>query len=236
MTDKTDGARAPVQTRNPSDHPTYDGALAVVARHHGIDLELLHGSSDQTRAPNEDVFYLQLARALLFLAAHDHEWASPRAIAAISAIDVATPQEAERREKERSERGPLIAGKRAFDVLRNAAKRSVAAATDIVKKSGIPAPGRGRPAILTRDGQRIADIMTAAKVSYSRPWPNGWSKLESYLQKKAQELPTAAKRSRYKKEMNDLIGRRGARAREVYRTIKNHQERSDDFLAQMFAE
>jgi len=78
--------------------------------------------------------------------------------------------------------------------------------------------------------------MTAAKVSYSRPWPNGWSKLESYLQKKAQELPTAAKRSRYKKEMNDLIGRRGARAREVYRTIKNHQERSDDFLAQMFAE
>jgi len=75
----------------------YLRALGVVARHHKIDGELLYGSRVLPPPDYEDMFHLELARALLFQTVGDDAWVTPRAITAISAIDLGTGSRPKRR-------------------------------------------------------------------------------------------------------------------------------------------
>src|SRR5690242_5284218 len=73
----------------PTPPASYWEALRTIAGQHGVDVQLLHWSPERNEPPQEALFYLKLARALLSEADNDpaDTWISAILTLAISVID-----------------------------------------------------------------------------------------------------------------------------------------------------
>ncbi|MGH7076155.1 MAG: hypothetical protein ACREFD_18445 [Stellaceae bacterium] len=185
----------------------YREALKIVADEHHIDQKLCAG-------PSDEIFYLEVAKAFLGEAIHEDPWNAEMvaaALAANAAIDTATHN-----------RAPTESNA-AIKRMRTAVRKAVAiAAKEWMQHSGLPFAVRGRPR--GSYNKNIASLIRAASIDLERPWHEVWPALCSYIEGMIREIKSQYERDKERREMKVLLGPKGEKAREVYRTLRKHRK------------